>query len=115
MIEYFKKILTDSRNITKVGDVFYPSYVVLYDKKYIYHEDLQSVGVMISSLDGEVLLCTPAEHFLDEAAALLKMTSNSEDKTSATTAFIDNLFRNNVKDTSKFNSFIDILAGFEWQ
>ncbi len=109
MKEYFKKILTNGKNIAKVSDIFYPCYVIAYDRKHIYHEDLQSVGVMISSLDGEVLLCTPAEHFLDEAAALLKMYSNSEDKASATTAFIDNLFRNNVKDTSKFNSFIKIF------
>lgn len=109
MNEYFKKILTDGKNIAKVSEIFYPCYVIAYDRKHIYHEDLQSVGVMISSLDGEVLLCTPAEHFLDEAAALLKMYSNSEDKTSATTAFIDNLFRHNVKDTSKFNSFIKIF------
>ena len=109
MKEYFKKILTDGKNIAKVSEIFYPCYVIAYDRKHIYHEDLQSVGAMISSLDGEVLLCTPAEHFLDEAAALLKMYSNSENKASATTAFIDNLFRNNVKDTSKFNSFIKIF------
>ena len=43
MIEYFKNILTDSRNIAKVSDILYPFYVVLYDKKYIYHEDLHSI------------------------------------------------------------------------
>lgn len=110
MIEYFRRILTDSRNITKVGDIFYPFYVVLYDKKYIYHEDLLSIGVIISSLDGEVFLCVPANLFLEEVAVLIKMSSNSEeDMISATTAFIENLFRNNEKDTSKFKSFVKIF------
>ena len=110
MIEYFRRILTDSRNTTKVGDIFYPFYVVLYDKKYIYHEDLQSIGVIISSLDGEVFLCVPANLFLEEVAVLIKMSSNSEeDMISATTAFIENLFRNNEKDTSKFKSFVKIF------
>ena len=109
MIEYFKKILTDSRNITKVGDVFYPSYVVLYDKKYIYHEDLQSIGVIIYSLYGEVLFCTSANLFLEEVAVLMKTSSNSDDIISTTFAVIENLFRNNEKDTSKFKSFVKIF------
>ena len=109
MIEYFKKILTDSRNITKVGDVFYPSYVVLYDKKYIYHEDLQSIGVIIYSLYGEVLFCTSANLFLEEVSVLMKTSSNSDDIISTTFAVIENLFRNNEKDTSKFKSFVKIF------
>ena len=109
MIEYFKKILTDSRNITKVGDVFYPSYVVLYDKKYIYHEDLQSIGVIIYSLYGEVLFCTPANLFLEEVSVLMKTSSNSDDIISTTFAVIENLFRNNEKETSKFKSFVKIF------
>ena len=71
MIEYFRRILTDSRNTTKVGDIFYPFYVVLYDKKYIYHEDLQSIGVIIFLLDGEVFLCVPANIFLEEGAVFI--------------------------------------------
>ena len=106
MIEYFRRILTDSRNITKVGDIFYPFYVVLYDKKYIYHEDLLSIGVIISSLDGEVFLCVPANLFLEEVAVLMKTSSNSDDIISTTFAVIENLFRNNEKDTSKFKSFV---------
>ena len=109
MIEYFKKILTDSRNITKVGDVFYLSYVVLYDKKYIYHEDLQSIGVIIYSLYGEVLFCTSANLFLEEVSVLMKTSSNSDDIISTTFAVIENLFRNNEKDTSKFKSFVKIF------
>lgn len=109
MIEYFKKILTDSRNITKVGDVFYPSYVVLYDKKYIYHEDLQSIGVIIYSLYGEVFFCTSANLFLEEVSVLMKTSSNSDDIISTTFAVIENLFRNNEKDTSKFKSFVKIF------
>lgn len=109
MIEYFKKILTDSRNITKVGDIFYPSYVVLYDKKYIYHEDLQSIGVIIYSLYGEVLFCTSANLFLEEVSVLMKTSSNSDDIISTTFAVIENLFRNNEKDTSKFKSFVKIF------
>ena len=106
MIEYFRRILTDSRNITKVGDIFYPFYVVLYDKKYIYHEDLQSIGVIISSLDGEVFLCVPANIFLEEVAALIKISSNSDDIVSTTSAVIENLFCNSVRDTSKFKNFV---------
>ena len=79
MIEYFRRILTDSRNTTKVGDIFYPFYVVLYDKKYIYHEDLQSIGVIIYSLYGEVLFCTSANLFLEEVSVLMKTSSNSDD------------------------------------
>ena len=109
MIEYFKKILTDSRNITKVGDVFYPSYVVLYDKKYLYHEDLQSIGVIIYSLYGEVLFCTSANLFLEEVSVLMKTSSNSDDTISTTFAVLENLFRNNEKDTSKFKSFVKIF------
>ena len=109
MIEYFRRILTDSRNITKVGDIFYPFYVVLYDKKYIYHEDLQSIGVIISSLDGEVFLCVPANIFLEEVAALIKISSNSDDIVSTTSAVIENLFCNSVRDTSKFKSFVKIF------
>ena len=109
MIEYFRRILTDSRNITKVGDVFYPSYVVLYDKKYIYHEDLQSIGVIIYSLYGEVLFCTSANLFLEEVSVLMKTSSNSDDIISTTFAVIENLFRNNEKDTSKFKSFVKIF------
>ena len=109
MIEYFKKILTDSRNITKVGDVFYLSYVVLYDKKYIYHEDLQSIGVIIYSLYGEVLFCTSANLFLEEVSVLMKTSSNSDDTISTTFAVLENLFRNNEKDTSKFKSFVKIF------
>ena len=99
----------DSNNIAKVGDIFYHCYVVLYDKKHIYHEDLHSIGVMISSLNGKVLLCTSANLFLEEASALIKMPSNSEDMISVTNAFIENLFRNNVKDTSKFKSFVKMF------
>ena len=109
MIEYFRRILTDSRNITKVGDIFYPFYVVLYDKKYIYHEDLQSIGVIISSLDGEVFLCVPANIFLEEVAALIKISSNSDNIVSTTSAVIENLFCNSVRDTSKFKSFVKIF------
>ena len=109
MIEYFRRILTDSRNITKVGDIFYPFYVVLYDKKYIYHEDLQSIGVIISSLDGEVFLCVPANIFLEEVAALIKISSNSDDIVSTTSAVIENLFCNSVRDTSKFKNFVKIF------
>ena len=109
MIEYFRRILTDSRNTTKVGDIFYPFYVVLYDKKYIYHEDLQSIGVIISSLDGEVFLCVPANIFLEEVAALIKISSNSDDIVSTTSAVIENLFCNSVRDTSKFKSFVKIF------
>lgn len=109
MIEYFKKILTDSRNITKVGDVFYLSYVVLYDKKYIYHEDLQSIGVIIYSLYGEVLFCTSANLFWEEVSVLMKTSSNSDDIISTTFPVIENLFRNNEKDISKFKSFVKIF------
>ena len=109
MIEYFRRILTDSRNITKIGDIFYPFYVVLYDKKYIYHEDLQSIGVIISSLDGEVFLCVPANIFLEEVAALINISSNSDDIVSTTSAVIENLFCNSVRDTSKFKSFVKIF------
>ncbi|MEE0906968.1 MAG: HpaII family restriction endonuclease, partial [Muribaculaceae bacterium] len=109
MIEYFRRILTDSRNITKVGDIFYPFYVVLYDKQYIYHEDLQSIGVIISSLDGEVFLCVPANIFLEEVAALIKISSNSDDIVSTTSAVIENLFCNSVRDTSKFKNFVKIF------
>ena len=109
MIEYLRRILTDSRNTTKVGDIFYPFYVVLYDKKYIYHEDLQSIGVIISSLDGEVFLCVPANIFLEEVAALIKISSNSDDIVSTTSAVIENLFCNSVRDTSKFKSFVKIF------
>ena len=109
MIEYFRRILTDSRNITKVGDIFYPFYVVLYDKKYIYHEDLLSIGVIISSLDGEVFLCVPANIFLEEVAALIKISSNSDDIVSTTSAVIENLFCNSVRDTSKFKNFVKIF------
>ena len=109
MIEYFRRILTDSRNTTKVGDIFYPFYVVLYDKKYIYHEDLQSIGVIISSLDGEVFLCVPANIFLEEVAALIKISSNSDNIVSTTSAVIENLFCNSVRDTSKFKSFVKIF------
>ena len=109
MIEYFKRILMDSNNIAKVGDIFYHCYVVLYDKKYIYHEDLHSIGVMISSLNGKVLLCTSANLFFEEVSVLIKMPSNSEDMISVTNAFIENLFRNNVKDTSKFKSFVKMF------
>ena len=109
MIEYFKRILMDSNNIAKVGDIFYHCYVVLYDKKHIYHEDLHSIGVMISSLNGKVLLCTSANLFFEEVSVLIKMPSNSEDMISVTNAFIENLFRNNVKDTSKFKSFVKMF------
>ena len=109
MIEYFRRILTDSRNTTKVGDIFYPFYVVLYDKKYIYHEDLQSIGVIIYSLYGEVLFCTSANLFLEEVSVLMKTSSNSDDIISTIFAVIENLFRNNEKDTSKFKSFVKIF------
>ena len=109
MIEYFKNILTDSRNVAKVSEIFYPFYVVLYDKKYIYYEDLHSIGVMISSLDCKVLLCVPANHFLEEVAILIKESSDNEDKILAVTTFIENLFRNNVKDASKFKSYVKIF------
>ena len=99
----------DSNNIAKVGDIFYHCYVVLYDKKHIYHEDLHSIGVMISSLNGKVLLCTSANLFFEEVSVLIKMPSNSEDMISVTNAFIENLFRNNVKDTSKFKSFVKMF------
>ena len=104
MIEYFKNILTDRKNIAKVNEFFYPIYVVIYDKKYIYHEDLCSVGVMIFSLNGEVLLCVPANIFLEETTTLMRELNNSGDKISTVTTFVENLFRNNVKDTSKFKS-----------
>lgn len=109
MIEYFKDILTNSINVAKVSEIFYPFYVVIYDKKYIYHEDLHSLGVIISSLDGEVLLCVPANLFLEEVAALIKVSSDSEDKIPTVTSFIEDLFRNNVKDTSKFKSYVKIF------
>ena len=109
MIEYFKNILTDSRNVAKVSEIFYPFYVVLYDKKYIYYEDLHSIGVMIASLDCKVLLCVPANHFLEEVAILIKESSDNEDKILAVTTFIENLFRNNVKDASKFKSYVKIF------
>lgn len=109
MIEYFKNILTDSRNVAKVSEIFYPFYVVIYDKKYLYHEDLHSIGVMISSLDGDVLLCVPAILFLEETAILMKESKNSGDKISTVNTFVENLFRNNVKDTSKFKSYVKIF------
>lgn len=109
MIEYFKNILTDRKNIAKVNEFFYPIYVVIYDKKYIYHEDLCSVGVMIFSLNGEVLLCVPANLFLEETTTLMKESNNSGDKISIVTTFVENLFRNNVKDTSKFKSYEKIF------
>lgn len=109
MIGYFKNILTDSRNVAKVSEIFYPFYVVIYDKKYLYHEDLHSIGVMISSLDGDVLLCVPANLFLEETAFLMKESNNSGDKISTVNTFVENLFRNNVKDTSKFKSHVKIF------
>ncbi len=109
MIGYFKNILTDSRNVAKVSEIFYPFYVVIYDKKYLYHEDLHSIGVMISSLDGDVLLCVPANLFLEETAILMKESNNSGDKISTVNTFVENLFRNNVKDTSKFKSYVKIF------
>lgn len=109
MIDYFKNILTDSKNIAKVSELFYPVYVVLYDKKYIYHEDLQSIGVTISSLDGEVLLCIPAHQFLEESTILMKESANSGDKISTVTTFIENLFRNNVSDATTFKSHVKIF------
>lgn len=109
MIEYFKRILTDSKNIAKISEIFYPFYVLLYDKKYIYHEDLHSIGVMFSSLAGDVLLCTSAEIFLEETAILLKNYSVSDNKISIANVFIENLFRSNIKDAGGFKSFVRIF------
>ena len=64
---------------------------------------------MISSLDGEVMLCTPAELFLKEAAPLIKISSDAQDKIPTVTTFVESLFRNNVKDTSKFKNFVKIF------
>ena len=109
MIEYFKRILTDSKNIAKISEIFYPFYVLLYDKKHIYHEDLHSIGVMFSSLAGDVLLCTSAELFLEETAILLKNFSVSDNKISIANVFIENLFRSNINDAGGFKSFVKIF------
>lgn len=100
MIEYFKNILTDSRNIDKLADFFYPLYMILCNEKYVYKKDLSKKTIEITTINGATLLCTQASEFYEALIALLRDIQHS-DKIATVNNFIGKIFSNKLEQRSK--------------
>ena len=79
MIEYFKSLLGNTKNLKKIQDLFYPIIMILrQEKEGNFNYELQDKNVVIQTPEGEELLRIPANVFLEEAEKLLNAINSNE-------------------------------------
>lgn len=96
MKEYFKRVLTDVRNIDKLAEFFYSVYALLTNEKYVQHVDLSDKAVVIGTICGRVLVSTKASAFYDATVELLRQMRAGV-KVAAVEKFVSTLFANQTE------------------
>lgn len=93
MKEYFKRVLTDGRNIDKLAEFLYSVYGLLANQKYVYNVDLANKAVVIDTIAGHPLVITNAAVFFEAVVEYLHQKQAGV-KVAAVENFVERIFAN---------------------
>lgn len=109
------KVYAGDQNLEKIKNLVYPIIMIIRsEKEGVYDYKVESADIVITTTNGEVLLCLPASKFLSEAEALLKAINEKPAgarsfPVARTQAFMDRIYCTSLKASSSDKTDIHIV------